>query len=487
MPTKVGALALCFMAGIGGNFRLYPRTDYGWPAHARKIDTWRSNVRAGRPTNAVQVPLDPPPFKIILPGTVVALEYGFESGALAPWTPSGGTTAVVTAGATRTGSFGLELSSSGGVANVFQDIGGLTPGQNYEVTAFVRSPPGSGTASLGLHDTTGANASTVLPGPDSATYRRIKLDYRANATGALRIDLIYGGGAGKAEWDDVAVVEKNTLEYGFESGALAPWRVFGGAAVAVTAGAARSDSFGLELSGGSGSTSVFRDIAGLTAGQNYQVTAFVRRPAGSGTASLWLHDTTGANASPLQSAPNLSSFQPVVLTYTANATGAVRIHLVYGGGPGTVAWDDVTVAERVLHYGFESGALEPWRTWGGATAAVTAGAARTGSFGLELSGGSGSTDVFFDIGGLKLGPSYQVTVFVRRPAGSGTASLWLHDTTGTNKSPRQSVPASNSFQPVMLTYTANATGAMRIHLLYGGGPGTVAWDDVTVSGPSGPW
>lgn len=125
---------------------------------------------------------------------------------------------------------------------------------------------------------------------------------------------------------------------------VALWTRFGSGMGVVGAGAARTGSFGLELSGGSGPTSVFHDIGGLAPGQNYQVTAFVRRLADNGTASLWVHDTTGANASPSQSAPASSSFEPLVLPYTANATGAVRIHLVYGGEPGTVAWDDVALS-----------------------------------------------------------------------------------------------------------------------------------------------
>ena len=165
-----------------------------------------------------------------------------------------------------------------------------------------------------------------------------------NATGAVRIHLLFEGAPGTAEWDDLSVEPKSTLEYGFESGGLAPWVPFGGVTAVVTAGAARTGSFGLELSGGSPLAGVFRDIGGLTPGQNYEVKVYVRSPPGSGTAFLWLHDATGANESVLEPAPTGISFQPVVLTYTANATGTVRAHLVFDGGAGTVAFDDLAVS-----------------------------------------------------------------------------------------------------------------------------------------------
>ena len=85
-------------------------------------------------------------------------------------------------------------------------MGGLTPGQNYQVSAWVRSPPGSGTAAIWLHDTTGANIVSPAAAPGSATYQQITLNYVANGTGAVRVHLSFHGGGGSVEWDDVSVV-----------------------------------------------------------------------------------------------------------------------------------------------------------------------------------------------------------------------------------------------------------------------------------------
>ena len=391
-------------------------------------------------------------------GTVIFAD-GFESGALPPsWIPFGGVTAAVTAGAALTGSFGLELSGGSGLPGVLRDIGGLTPGQNYEVSVFVRSLPGSGAAFLWLNDTTGANASIFLPAPGVSTYRRIKLDYRANATGTVRVHLLFEAGLGAVEWDALTVVKKSVQEYGFESGALAPWIPFGGVTAAMTVGAARTGSFGLELSGGSGLPGVLRDIGGLTPGQNYEVKVYVRSPPGSGAAFLWLNDTTGANASIFLPAPGDASYRPIKLDYQANATGAVRIHLLFEGAPGTAEWDDLSVEPKsTLEYGFESGGLAPWVPFGGVTAVVTAGAARTGSFGLELSGGSGLPGVLRDVGGLTPGQNYEVKVYVRSPPGSGAAFLWLNDTTGANASIFLPAPGDASYRPIKLDYQAKGS------------------------------
>jgi hypothetical protein len=69
-----------------------------------------------------------------------------------------------------------------------------------------------------------------------------------------------------------------------QAGGLSPWAVFGGITALVKASAARTGSFGLELSGGSSSSGVFRDVTGLVPGQNYEISAWVRRPSGMGTA-----------------------------------------------------------------------------------------------------------------------------------------------------------------------------------------------------------
>ena len=175
------------------------------------------------------------------------------------------------------------------------------------------------------------------------------------------------------------------FQSGFEAGILAPWVALGSATSQVTAGAARTGSFGLEQSGGAGVA--FVDVEGLVPGTAYEISAWVRLgPGGGGTPTLWVHDGPGVNSVmvPVAAGP---TFQQVTLTFVVNATQKARINLRYGGGAGTVEWDDVAV--RPVQFDFETGVLAPWVALGSATSQVTAGAARTGSFGLEQSGGAG--------------------------------------------------------------------------------------------------
>src|SRR5260370_11641879 len=58
--------------------------------------------------------------------------------------------------------------------------------------------------------------------------------------------------------------------------------------------------------------------------------------------------------------------------------------------------------------------------------------------------------------------------------------LWLHDTTGGNAESTAAITPGQSWQQVMLTYVANSTGLLRIHLHYIAGAGTIYYDDVQV-------
>lgn len=61
-------LIAVFAYGIRGNFRATPFTDFHWNQYTADIDRWRSDRRAGHPTPAVLVPINPGgPWKVRLP------------------------------------------------------------------------------------------------------------------------------------------------------------------------------------------------------------------------------------------------------------------------------------------------------------------------------------------------------------------------------------------------------------------------------------
>ena len=65
----VRVLALCAVFGLGalGNFRLPDRPDLGWQREAVLVSDWQRAKAEGRPAPAVDVPINPPSWAILLP------------------------------------------------------------------------------------------------------------------------------------------------------------------------------------------------------------------------------------------------------------------------------------------------------------------------------------------------------------------------------------------------------------------------------------
>jgi len=142
----------------------------------------------------------------------------------------------------------------------------------------------------------------------------------------------------------------------------------------------------------------------------------------------------------------------------------------------------------VINPGFESNSSQGWTPgYWGANSVVTNTQAHSGSYSLAQSGAT-TGGSFQDVSGLAPGASYQVSVWVRADAGtSAQMFLWLHDTTGSNAENTAAITPGQSWQQVTLTYVANSTGQLRIHLHYIAGAGTIYYDDVQVTAlnPSG--
>jgi uncharacterized repeat protein (TIGR01451 family) len=135
-----------------------------------------------------------------------------------------------------------------------------------------------------------------------------------------------------------------TPPFGFESGSLAPWNIFGDVSARVTSTVAHTGTFSLQEAGGSGG--VFLDLTGLTPGQVYRVTAKARSaPGTAGQAALWVNDTVGQGAvGDSWRTPSSSQWDTFSTTFFPDATGGMRIHLMFNGGSGTVYWDDISTS-----------------------------------------------------------------------------------------------------------------------------------------------
>jgi RHS repeat-associated protein len=259
-----------------------------------------------------------------------------------------GATASISSTQAHSGAYSLAHSGStqGGS---YQDIGGLASGQSYQVSLWVRADAGT-TAQmyLWLHDTTGANSSSSSAITPGQTWQQVTLPYVADSTGQLRIHLHYVPGAGIIYYDDVQVVQNSSRGW---------YLAYGGINSVVTNTQSHSGGYSLAQSGATSGGS-YEDVAGLIAGQSYQISAWVRSDAGTtAQMGLLLHDTTGANSSNTTPITPGQSWQQVTLNYVANSTGQIRIHLQYMPGSGTIYYDDVQVVRQgassdVLTYKF---------------------------------------------------------------------------------------------------------------------------------------
>jgi hypothetical protein len=368
------------------------------------------------------------------------------------------------------------LAETGG-EGVYQDIGGLVPGQFYNVSTRALSTSGAANqALLWVHDTTGTGAvSDGERAASTSSWSLFNVNFAADNTGELRVHLI-DNGSGSLFWDDVTVLEG--LHEGFETGMLGPWIPSGGTAT-VTSALANTGTYSLAESGSSGL--VYHDFSGLIPGQYYRVKVHARSdPGTAGQAMLYVHDTTGTDSvvdGPRT--PSSTRWDEFSVNFLATATGEIRIHLVDTGGAGTVYFDDVQVL-RAWGSGFENGTLAPWIPIGTTLESTTTALAYEGSSSLSQSGDGGG--VYVDVPQAVAGQLYRITAHATSAPGSDMQGLlYVHDGTGVNAvTDGYRTPSSGGWGEYAVTFRATGSGDIRVHLLTTGGSGSLYWDEVQI-------
>lgn len=282
-------------------------------------------------------------------------------------------------------------------------------------------------------------------------------------------------------WERIEAA-KGAVPDGFETTDLnaTPWTVYApadGFEAATTDQRQHLGSRSLVLRSGVGL--VYRDFVGLVPGQSYLVTAWV---SGDAPATLSVHDTLGGHS--METAPFTpgTGWTRLSLLFTANATKALRVHLVRGVGTGQVYWDDVRTVEAPPNGGFERGSLGIWQAFntedGQYEPFVAADHGRTGKYGAAQVLNS---IIFQDMDGLTPGVTYVISGWASTVAGFAPHGvLWAHNTLEGNVRSAPVAPGA-SWQLVSLLYTADSTGKVRIHLARDGGAGPLLWDDVTIT------
>jgi hypothetical protein len=128
----------------------------------------------------------------------------FEEPTLSAWPTFQNVTAVVSSARAHSGTH--SLAETAGAGSVYQDLFGLTPGQIYQVVAWVAGTPGTtATAQISIYDP-GANVATFsIPLTPKENWQMISHSARVSSQGILRVHLFRNPGSGTIFWDDVRV------------------------------------------------------------------------------------------------------------------------------------------------------------------------------------------------------------------------------------------------------------------------------------------
>ncbi len=276
---------------------------------------------------------------------------GFESGSFSQsWLPYVSQGAVgdvnLSALAAHSGNYGLVQGPTSGEQAVYQTVYGLTPGQSYVISAWVKL--GSGTAGsifIYANDTVYANACNTPLTTPTQVWQQISCTYTATNSQAVLLELVQASGLFTTYWDDVTLTPVPPVNGGFESGTFGqPWNASVPAGATVSPSAAHTGSYGLLQNPSSAGETVFQSVYGLTPGQAYQVSTWIRLASGTtGTAYLSVDDTTGANACQTAVVTATSAWQQIGCIYTATTNQAMKINLVQNAGSFSTDWDDVQV------------------------------------------------------------------------------------------------------------------------------------------------
>jgi hypothetical protein len=150
--TKSLLLLVLFSMGIGGNFNIPGFFPMHWELYQDLLGSWYSNVRAGKPVQAIRIPINPPGWGVTLEGNVLS-DGGFEDAVPFPWHPYGN--AAIQAGPLRNfdpyheaaiqmsrlhsfeGQASLRVDGQNGGAE--QMLRNLMPGRRYRITVMAFS------------------------------------------------------------------------------------------------------------------------------------------------------------------------------------------------------------------------------------------------------------------------------------------------------------------------------------------------------------
>ena len=270
---------------------------------------------------------------------------------------------------------------------------------------------------------------------------------------------------------------QSVLNFGFETGSASPWQILSGSNATVVKSPVHSGSYALSMSGAA-NTYVVQTVYGLTAGQQYLVSAWVD-VASSNTAVLDVDDSVSSSTAQQASQGQTNGWEFISVPFTADSSNAMNVHLC-SAATGAIYWDDVSVVPLLAtgNYGFETGSVSPWQISSGSNAAVVKSTVHSGSYALSMSSPANS-GVIQTVSGLTAGQQYVVSAWVDLSPGN-TALLIVDDSASSSTAQTVSQGQTSGWQLISVPFTADSTGAMNVHL-WSSGTGAIYWDDVSVA------
>lgn len=206
-------------------------------------------------------------------------------------------------------------------------------------------------------------SSSITP---ASTWQQLNCLYTATSSGAVILFQAQNVGAFTTYWDDAAVIPVPPVNPGFESGTLKPWNSNipngGTGSITLISSAAHFGNYGLAEGPNSNGESASQFVEGLSIGQTYEVSAWVKLASGTtGQVYLSVDDTSGANTCTTPSELPTSQWQQISCAFKATSTQAMNIRLVETAGSITTYWDDVTVSGSLTPAMW--GNFAPANTW----------------------------------------------------------------------------------------------------------------------------
>jgi hypothetical protein len=432
--------------------------------------------------------------------TPIVTEGDFDTGSLGTvWTTqffnSGSGSITVTSASSLSGGYSLLEGASSNGEGAYQSIHGLTPGQSYEVSAWVSLNSGTtGAAYLTAADPSSSYSCASYQILPITVWQKIGCVYTAPADGSLTLGLVEAAGTLSSYWDDVSVVPVPAANPGFETGSLGTsWQTYfpvaGSGSITVTTSAAQTGEYGLLEGPSTGGDIAYQTETGLVNGQSYLVSANVQLASGTPEAAyVYADNTAGANQCISSAVGPTTVWQKAGCVYTVNGNQSMSIYLAQKPGSFSTNWDNVAVSPLPpLNGGFESGGFgQPWgaslQSGGYPTMTVSTAAAHSGSYGLVQAPTLVEESAYQAVYGLIPGQSYVMSAWVELGSGTaGTVFLYAADTQGVSSCSTTLITPTTTWQQIACTFTASDSTGVVLNLVRNYGNFTAYWDDAQIT------